>query len=512
MSTATMMMPLLVNIVNTACIVISGLLVLTVLAVVFCRARAHRLRSRQEQPQQHPGKNHDKKVLAFFHPHCSGGGGGERVLWKAIQVLGTMMHEYPCLAGHFLIYTVDPPSPQYAQKVLQDVQDRFSIVLSDKLKIRFVHLHEYKPLLDPSPRLSLLVESLGAMRLAWHALQKSQNELGMLPHVFIDTTGCAFTFCPASLYYGCNVLAYVHYPTISTDMLQMVWERRRAAYNHAPAIAESRVQTTVKLVYYCAFAVLYGLVGSLATTVMVNSTWTYNHVQFLWKGPAWRRAIRIVYPPCAVTDLQSIGNDGNNDKDAKQRSPTIISIGQFRPEKDHVLQIEAFARLLHQEASSSIIQTKAKLVLIGSCRHADDEVRLQHLKQLVQELGLQEKVEFCVNQPYSTIRHWLGQASVGIHTMWNEHFGIGIVEMMAAGLIVVAHNSGGPQTDIIHDAQTGFLATTVDQYAVALHQALTMPAAQAAHMRRAARQSAQRFSDEVFAQSFRDTIVQAKIL
>lgn len=26
--------------------------------------------------------------------------------------------------------------------------------------------------------------------------------------------------------------------------------------------------------------------------------------------------------------------------------------------------------------------------------------------------------------------------------MWNEHFGIGVVEMMAAGLAVVAHDSG----------------------------------------------------------------------
>jgi hypothetical protein len=26
--------------------------------------------------------------------------------------------------------------------------------------------------------------------------------------------------------------------------------------------------------------------------------------------------------------------------------------------------------------------------------------------------------------------------------MWNEHFGISIVEMMAAGLLTIAHNSG----------------------------------------------------------------------
>jgi len=53
-----------------------------------------------------------------------------------------------------------------------------------------------------------------------------------------------------------------------------------------------------------------------------------------------------------------------------------------------------------------------------------------------------------------------------------EHFGISIVEMMAAGIIVIAHNSAGPKQDIIGPAagkdlnatQVGFLAEDVDSY------------------------------------------------
>eukprot|EP00008_Paramoeba_atlantica_P001349 CAMPEP_0201501614 /NCGR_PEP_ID=MMETSP0151_2-20130828/83682_1 /ASSEMBLY_ACC=CAM_ASM_000257 /TAXON_ID=200890 /ORGANISM="Paramoeba atlantica, Strain 621/1 / CCAP 1560/9" /LENGTH=60 /DNA_ID=CAMNT_0047895131 /DNA_START=1046 /DNA_END=1225 /DNA_ORIENTATION=+ len=55
--------------------------------------------------------------------------------------------------------------------------------------------------------------------------------------------------------------------------------------------------------------------------------------------------------------------------------------------------------------------------------------------------------------------------------MWCEHFGIGVVEFMAAGLIPVAHNSGGPKMDIvIHD--TGYLAKDPKEYGEALHVAL----------------------------------------
>ena len=41
------------------------------------------------------------------------------------------------------------------------------------------------------------------------------------------------------------------------------------------------------------------------------------------------------------------------------------------------------------------------------------------------------------------------RAKVGLHTMKEEHFGISIVEMMTAGLITIAHASGGPRHDII---------------------------------------------------------------
>ena len=96
--------------------------------------------------------------------------------------------------------------------------------------------------------------------------------------------------------------------------------------------------------------------------------------------------------------------------------------------------------------------------------------------------------------------------------MWNEHFGIGIVEMMAAGLIVVAHNSGGPKSDIVTPGQTGFLASTAQEYAEAIHQALTLEPAQAAQLRQRAQSSALRFSDQVFCKSFQQVILNAGML
>lgn len=68
----------------------------------------NRVQSRSLRRKQKQGT---KKVIAFFHPYCSAGGGGERVLWKIIEVLGDLYAQG--FALEVLIYTVDPPSQAY---------------------------------------------------------------------------------------------------------------------------------------------------------------------------------------------------------------------------------------------------------------------------------------------------------------------------------------------------------------------------------------------------------------
>jgi len=92
--------------------------------------------------------------------------------------------------------------------------------------------------------------------------------------------------------------------------------------------------------------------------------------------------------------------------------------------------------------------------------------------------------------------------------MAQEHFGIGIVEFMAAGVIPIAHNSGGPKEDIIvlhHHKKIGFLATTAEEYASHIEEIFSHPE-EAAHIRRNARIFAEKFSDEAFSNLFLDAL------
>lgn len=467
-----------------------------VLAFIGIFALYHRLSYQNPNPKA--------RTIAFFHPYCASGGGGERVLWAIIQALGEI--DKAGVSIHVVIYTVDPPSATYKKDVLQKVADRFSLDIHPSLDICFVHLDDCKHFLERASRLSLLVESWGTMRLAYTALMRSKGRGKFFPTIFMDTTGCAFTYLVAKIVFGCTVVAYVHYPTISTDMLSMVWERRRVTYNNQAYIASSKITTTIKLVYYTLFAVAYGTAGSLCDLVLVNSTWTYNHIHSLWWVAALLKRIHVVFPPCRIS------GDSTQQSSSSQRERIVLSIGQFRPEKDHELQIEALSRLF---AKHPTLKGDIKMVMVGGCRGPADEARLQHLKDTAKRLHLEDSIVYSVNQPYSVVEDWLHKASVGIHTMWNEHFGIGVVEMMSAGLITIAHDSGGPKSDIIvplRGKPTGLRASTADEYADAMHQAFSMEAKEAEEMRARARESAKRFSDEVFNTSFKKDILESRLL
>lgn len=88
--------------------------------------------------------------------------------------------------------------------------------------------------------------------------------------------------------------------------------------------------------------------------------------------------------------------------------------------------------------------------------------------------------------------------------MWNEHFGISIVEMMAAGLLVIAHNSGGPAMDIIQstcgDNQIGYLASTETEYSKCMKDAIDMldNEEKCLEIRSRGRESTKQYSDEIF--------------
>lgn len=351
------------------------------------------------------------------------------------------------------------------------------------------------------PHLTLLGQSLGSLVVAFDAFNL------LVPDIYIDTMGYAFTIALSKyLFPSVPTGAYVHYPTISTDMLSSLDDDTGIKGLNSGAGAGWK--GIAKKNYWRLFARLYGWVGSKVDVVMTNSSWTSAHINSLW-GPSRRKLqhkdATVVFPPTAVAELQSSIEVSSSTESS--REPTILYIAQFRPEKNHALILRAFARFVNERRKSSAsTESTPKLVLIGSVRHGSpDETHIYHLRLLAHELHIRDQTTFLCDASWPTILSHLRTSSIGTNAMWSEHFGIGVVEYQAAGLISVVHDSGGPREDIVvdlGDGATGFRASTEEEFAAAYEAALALPQEEKVAMRLRARKSALRFTEEEFARKW----------
>ena len=136
-----------------------------------------------------PDNNNNGKSIAFLHPYCAGGGGGEVVLWDAIAY---MMEKRDRLKfKEIVIYSANTKKGGTLSSVLKKVEQRFEIKISveNQRYLSLIPLSSHF-VIEPKyhPFATLLLQSLSAIILAFEGLMK------FTPHIFIDTTGiyCIF--------------------------------------------------------------------------------------------------------------------------------------------------------------------------------------------------------------------------------------------------------------------------------------------------------------------------------
>jgi alpha-1,2-mannosyltransferase len=90
------------------------------------------------------------------------------------------------------------------------------------------------------PRFTLILQSLASTIIGYEAISK------LVPDVFFDTMGYAFTYPIVYYFTKVKIATYTHYPTISSDMVNRVYERR-TAHNNDSRVAQSAFWSTGKL-------------------------------------------------------------------------------------------------------------------------------------------------------------------------------------------------------------------------------------------------------------------------
>ncbi len=141
-------------------------------------------------------------------------------------------------------------------------------------------------------------------------------------------------------------------------------------------------------------------------TFLSNSDYTRGFVR-----NKWRRDSTTIYPPCPIEMYEGYSK-------SVARENLVITVGRISPEKRFDLFLE-LARMV----------PSVRFVIVGTVGVIP---YYEHLRQ-----GAPGNVSFVLS-PLRKVKDVLGRAMAYVHCAENEHFGITIVEAMAAGCSTAA--------------------------------------------------------------------------
>lgn len=135
----------------------------------------------------------------------------------------------------------------------------------------------------------------------------------------------------------------------------------------------------------------------------------------------------VLYPPVDTERFFSAYSQPINTREAK-----VLVVSRFSPEK----RIENAIKIAH------LLGGKTKFQIVGSLMPTN-RAYFKELKQMIEMYGLTEAVNLTPNASNEELIHSMSSSIVYLHTMIGEHFGVSIVEAMAAGLLPIVPSYGG---------------------------------------------------------------------
>lgn len=116
-----------------------------------------------------------------------------------------------------------------------------------------------------------------------------------------------------------------------------------------------------------------------------------------------------------------------------QKEAIMVSFAQFRPEKRHHFQLDLWKQLNEYLKPKNV---NLKFKIIGSCKDADSQLLVDELKNRIVSEKI-ENVEILENISFTKVKEEFSKASIGVHFMIDEHFGISIVELLVSILYLL---------------------------------------------------------------------------
>ena len=211
----------------------------------------------------------------------------------------------------------------------------------------------------------------------------------------------------------CNIpspvdISYIHFPAIIDYMSDERGGLLRTPYNIAVRFLARR---------------LAGIPGR----VLTNSRWTARVISRVHGFYPI-----VVYPPVDTSDMERLRRRG-----PEERDKVVVTVSRMTPEK-RLWEIPRLAALLRDYM----------FVIIGSTDKYSEPV-VKKIKEEASRHNARDRVMLLLNADRDTLLYWLASARYYLHPPFPEHFGIAVVEGMAAGLIPIVYRDGGAWYDIV---------------------------------------------------------------
>lgn len=155
--------------------------------------------------------------------------------------------------------------------------------------------------------------------------------------------------------------------------------------------------------------------------VLANSNFTANITRKFMAAD-----VKVLYPPVPRTFF----DDLTESPASASRENVVVTVSRFGVNKG-LEKIPYIATLLGEDT---------KFVIIGLLQSSRV---YEAVKQQIKRLDVSDRVLLLPNASRSEIKEVLKKAKIYLHTRIGEHFGISIVEAMAAGCVPIVPNSGG---------------------------------------------------------------------
>ncbi len=236
----------------------------------------------------------------------------------------------------------------------------------------------------------------------------------------------------------CGVLRYAHPLAAGYDLLVSAdnfaaFANRGIQYAHFPADLQPRPARWPLLVG-AYFRLCDGLVGArwgdaAANLTLANSRWTAAGLER--RGDV--SEVRVLYPPVI---------DPGRGLPWADRDETFLCIGRFHGSK----RIETAISIVARVRTTTML--RARLIVTGS---AVDREYTARMHRLAERHG--SWIEFREDLSRTELNQLMGRSRYGIQAMENEHFGMATAEMIRAGCVVFAHDSGGTREVLNEEPQ-----------------------------------------------------------